>query len=59
MKTPPYQTSERAVLHKCDLLFAPFRLWQFPDAHFTKKNSKAVNINLKRIKYYIRVKSSS
>ena len=28
-----------------------FRIWQFADIHFIKKNPKAVNINLKDVKH--------
>ena len=46
LQTSPYHILDHAVCHHCDLLIAPFRIWQFPDAHLTEKNSKTVDIDL-------------
>ena len=42
----PYQATKRAICYKHHLFFTPSGIWKLPDAHFTKKNTKAVNINL-------------
>ena len=46
LKASPYQAPKLSFLHKQGLYFTPIRIWKFPDAHFTQKNTKAVNINL-------------
>ena len=52
LQASPYQAAKHIVRYKHDLFFLPCRIWQFPDAHFTKKNTKAVDINLKTIVIY-------
>ena len=49
MQASPYQAAKHTVRYKHDLFFTLNRIWKFPDAHFTKKNTKAVDINLKTI----------
>ena len=49
MQASPYQAAKHTVRYKHDLFFTLTRIWKFPDAHFTKKNTKAVDINLKTI----------
>ena len=49
LKASPYQAAKHSVRYKHDLFFSPCRIWQFPDAHFTEKSTKAVDINLKTI----------
>ena len=49
LQASPYQAAKHTIRNKHDLLFSLSRIWKFPDAHFTKKNSKAVDINLKPI----------
>ena len=46
LQTSPYEGSKPAVYDHGDLLITPFRIWCFPDAHFTEKNTKTVHINL-------------
>ena len=46
LQTSPYQATKRAICYKHHLFFPPLGIWKLPDAHFTKKNTKAVNINL-------------
>ena len=47
----PYQATKRAICYKYHLFFTPSGIWKLPDAHFTKKNTKAVNINLTTMHY--------
>ena len=49
LQASPYQAAKHTVRYKHDLFFSPCRIWQFPDAHFTEKSTKAVDINLKTI----------
>ena len=49
MQASPYQAAKHTVRYKHDLFFTLTRIWKFLDAHFTKKNTKAVHINLKAI----------
>ena len=49
LQASPYQAAKHTVRYKHDLFFPPCRVWQFPDAHFTEKSTKAVDINLKTI----------
>ena len=49
LQASPYQATKHTVRYKHDLFFSPCRIWQFPDAHFTEKSTKAVDINLKTI----------
>ena len=49
LQASPYQAAKHTVRYKHDLFFTLTRIWKFPDAHFTKKNTKAVHINLKAI----------
>ena len=49
MQASPYQAAKHTVRYNHDLFFTLTRIWKFPDAHFTKKNTKAVHINLKTI----------
>ena len=49
MHASPYQAAKHTVRYKHDLFFTLNRIWKFPDAHFTKKNTTAVDINLKTI----------
>ena len=46
LQASPYQATKRAICYKHHLFFTPSGIWKLPDAHFTKKNTKAVNINL-------------
>ena len=46
LQASPHQASQHMVRHDQNLLFTPSRIWKIPDAHFTKKNTKAININL-------------
>ena len=46
LQASPYQATKRAICYKHHLFFTPSRMWRLPDTHFTKKNTKAVNINL-------------
>ena len=47
----PYQATKRAICYKHHLFFTPSGIWKLPDAHFTQKNTKAVNINLTTMHY--------
>ena len=49
LQASPYQATKRAICYKHQLFSTPLRIWKLPDAHFTKKNTKAVNINLTTI----------
>ena len=49
LQTSPYQAAKHSVRYKHDLFFTLNRIWKFPDAHFTKKSTKGVDINLKTI----------
>ena len=49
LQASPYQAAKHSVRYQHDLFFSPCRIWQFPDAHFTEKSTKAVDINLKTI----------
>ena len=49
LQASPYQATKRAICYKHHLFFTPSGIWKLPDAHFTKKNTKAVNINLTTI----------
>ena len=49
MQASPYQAAKHTVRYKHDLFLSPCRIWQFPDAHFAEKSTKAVDINLKTI----------
>ena len=49
LQASPHQATKHTVRYKHDLFFTLTRIWKFPDAHFTKKNTKAVDINLKTI----------
>ena len=49
LQASPYQAAKHSVRYEHDLFFSPCRIWQFPDAHFTEKSTKAVDINLKTI----------
>ena len=46
LQTSPHQATKSAICYKHHLFFTPLRIWKLPDAHFTKKNTKAVDINL-------------
>ena len=48
LQASPYQAAKHRVRYKHDLFFSPCRIWQFPDAHFTEKSTKAVDINLRK-----------
>ena len=48
LQASPYQAAKYRVRYKHDLFFSPCRIWQFPDAHFTEKSTKAVDINLRK-----------
>ena len=49
LQASPYQVAKHSVCYKHNLIFSPCRIWQFPDAHFKEKSTKAVDINLKTI----------
>ena len=49
LQASSYQATKRTICYKHHLFFTPSRIWKLPDAHFTKKNTKAVNINLTTI----------
>ena len=46
LQASPYQATKRATCYKHQLFFTLRVIWKLPDAHFTKKNTKAVDINL-------------
>ena len=48
LQASPHQAAKHTVRYKHDLFFSPCRIWQFPDAHFTEKSTKAVDINLRK-----------
>ena len=48
LQASPYQVAKHSVRYQHDLFFSPCRIWQFPDAHFTEKSTKAVDINLRK-----------
>ena len=49
LQASPYQATKRAICYKHHLFFTSSRIWKLPDTHFTKKSTKAVNINLTTI----------
>ena len=51
LQASPYQATKRTICYKDHLFFTPSGIWKLPDAHFTKKNTKAVNINLTTMHY--------
>ena len=56
LQASPYQAAKHGVRYQHDLFFSPCRIWQFPDAHFTEKSTKAVDINLRKtiiIHYFV------
>ena len=48
MQTSSNKSSNRAVFHHNNLFFTPFRVWLFPGANLTQKNTKTVHINLQK-----------
>ena len=49
------QAMKHTVLYKHDLFVTPSRIWKLSDAHFAKKSTKAVDINLTTIKHNLRI----
>ena len=50
----PHQTTKHTVRYKHHLFVTPLRIWKLSDAHFAKKSTKAVDINLTTIKHNLR-----
>ena len=45
----PHQATKHTVRYKHHLFVTPLRIWKLSDAHFAKKSTKAVDINLTTI----------
>ena len=54
MHASPHQTTKHTVRYKHHLFVTPLRIWKLSDAHFAKKSTKAVDINLTTIKHNLR-----
>ena len=50
----PHQTTKHTVRYKHHLFVTPLRIWKLSDAHFAKKSTKAVDINLTTMKHNLR-----
>ena len=48
MQTSSNKSSSRTVFNPNNLFFTPFRVWLFPGANLTQKNTKTVHINLQK-----------
>ena len=54
MHALPHKTAKHTVRYKHHLFVTPLRIWKLSDAHFAKKSTKAVDINLTTIKHNLR-----
>ena len=54
LQASPHQATKHTIRYKHDLFVTPSRIWKLSDAHFAKKNTKAVDINLTTIKNNLR-----
>ena len=50
----PHQATKHTVRYQHHLFVTPLRIWKLPDAHFAKKSTKAVDINLATIKHNLK-----
>ena len=54
LQTSPHQATKHTVCYQHHLFVTPSRIWKLSDAHFAKKSTKAVDINLTTIKHNLR-----
>ena len=54
LQASPHQARKHTVRYKHHLFVTPSRIWKLSDAHFAKRSTKAVDINLTTIKHNLR-----